>query len=56
MDIIDTAQMAQLVVAASVGYVLFITFFKPKAGEKARMRQQAAVRQVVRQRSERWAA
>ena len=51
----STVQLAQLVVAASVAYVMHITFFKPKAGDKDRMKQIAAVKYIVKQRSERWA-
>ena len=51
----STVQLAQLVVAASVAYVMHITFFKPKAGDKDRMKQNAAVKYIVKQRSERWA-
>ena len=56
MDMIEPAMIAQLVVAASVGYALHITFFKQNAAEKQRMRQVAAAKAVVKQRSERWAA
>ena len=55
MDMIEAAQFAQLLVAASVGYALYITFFRPKAGEKQRMQQVYAAKQIVKQRSERWA-
>ena len=57
MELLNTpAQFAQLVVAVSVSYAMYITFFKPKAGTKQRARQAAAVKQIVKQRSERWAA
>lgn len=61
MEMFEAVQFAQIVVAASVSYALYITFFKPKAGEKQRLRQgqaskQHAAKQIVRQRSERWAA
>ena len=56
MDLLNPAQFAQFVVAASVSYAMYITFFKPKAGTRLRARQSAAVKQIVKQRSERWAA
>ena len=56
MSMTDTAQFAQLFMAASVGYVLYITFFRPKAGDRQRMQQVYAAKQIVKQRSERWAA
>jgi hypothetical protein len=56
MDMIATAQLAQLLVASSVGYAYYITFFRPKAVDKPRMQQAHAAKEIVRQRSERWAA
>lgn len=56
MDMFTPAMFAQLVVAASVAYVMHITFFKPAAAPKPAGRQPARAKSVVRQRSERWAA
>ena len=56
MDMTVSAQMAQLLVAMSVGYAYYITFFRPKAGDKQRLRQVYVAKEIVRQRSERWAA
>jgi hypothetical protein len=56
MDMIETAQYAQLLVAMSVGYAYYITFFRPKAGDIKRMQHAHAAKQIVKQRSERWAA
>ena len=56
MDLLEPTALAQLALAAIVGFTVYTTFFKPKAGEKERMRAKAAAREIVRQRSERWAA
>ena len=56
MDMFEPALLAQLVVAASVAYVLHITFVKQQFVQKQRARQTAALKTPVKQRSERWAA
>jgi hypothetical protein len=55
MDMLQPAMFGQLVVAACVAYSMHITFFRPKAVDPRLAKQRAAMKDIVKQRSERWA-